>query len=266
MEPDELRRRVAAIQWHHRIDLGSGLVTPGLSQSPPLGEEALPPLAGRTVLDVGAWDGLYSFRAERQGAARVVALDHYVWGVDLAARNRYWEECRRAGTIPDPERDTTELWDPSLPGKAGFDLAREALESRVEPVVGDFMVADLERLGRFDVVFLLGVLYHLPEPLTALRRLRRLTAGVAVIETAAVQVPGYEHLSLLELYPGDELEGDYGNWFSFSEAALHGLCRAAGFARVATKVGAGPVRRRRGLRRRSGGGRIVVHAFVDGSS
>ena len=37
-------------------------------------------------LDIGAWDGRFSFLAEKAGAARVVALDHYAWGVDFDAR------------------------------------------------------------------------------------------------------------------------------------------------------------------------------------
>ena len=36
-------------------------------------------LTGRTVLDVGAWDGFFSFEAERRGAARVVAADSFAW-------------------------------------------------------------------------------------------------------------------------------------------------------------------------------------------
>jgi tRNA (mo5U34)-methyltransferase len=107
----------------------------------------------------------------------------------------------------------------------------------VEPVAGDFMTIDLENLGVFDVVLYFGVLYHMREPLTALRRLRQVTGQVAAIETAAVRVPGYDDLSLLAFYPGNELSADYGNWFAPTQAALHGLCRAAGFRSVETRVG-----------------------------
>src|SRR5690349_4369831 len=34
---------------------------------------------GRSVLDVGAWDGAFSFEAKRRGAARVVATDYFAW-------------------------------------------------------------------------------------------------------------------------------------------------------------------------------------------
>src|SRR5687768_11321825 len=102
-QADELRARVNAIPWYHSIDLGHGVVTPGDSKTAPLTGDELPDFSGRSVLDIGAWDGYYSFLAERQGASRVVALDHYVWGVDFAARQAYWEECRSRGALPDPE-------------------------------------------------------------------------------------------------------------------------------------------------------------------
>jgi predicted RNA methylase len=34
----------------------------------------LPDLRGKSVLDVAAWDGFFSFEAERLGAGRVVTL------------------------------------------------------------------------------------------------------------------------------------------------------------------------------------------------
>ncbi len=240
MERAELERRVAAIQWCHSIDLGEGVVTPGQSKTAPLVPPAWPEVRGRAVLDIGAWDGLNSFRAEREGASRVLALDHYVWGVDLHARHQYWEDCRARGELPDQSRDLSDFWRPSLPGKAGFDLAHEALGSRVEAVVGDFVDMDLAPLGTFDVVLFLGVLYHLPDPLRALQRVRAVTSGVAVIETAAVAVDGLEHEPLALLFSDDALEGDFGNWFAFSERGLHELCRAAGFAKVETVVGPPP--------------------------
>jgi tRNA (mo5U34)-methyltransferase len=237
VNPGELQERVDAIRWHHAIDLGGGIRTPGLSEAT-LSADQLPDLAGRSVLDIGAWDGYYSFLAEAQGATRVVALDHYVWGVDMAARNLYWGECNARSILPDHDRDVTDFWRPDLPGRAGFDLAREALGSRVEAVVGDIAVMDLAPLGQFDVVLFLGVLYHLAEPLAALRRVRSLTAGVAVVETEALYLGGSSEDSLLEFWAGGMGAGhDYGNWYVPTGEALRQLCLAAGFSRVETIVG-----------------------------
>jgi tRNA (mo5U34)-methyltransferase len=94
------------------------------------------------------------------------------------------------------------------------------------------MNADASALGTFDVVLFLGVLYHLENPLQAVRRVFELTGELAVIETAAVTIPGYEHVPLCEFYESNELNADVSNWWAPNQRALIGLCRAAGFRRV----------------------------------
>jgi SAM-dependent methyltransferase len=141
----DLQSRVSAIRWYHTIDLGGGVVTRGVDDSPMrLARARLPEsLHGLTVLDIGAWDGFFSFECERRGAARVVAADHFSW------HGSGW------GT------------------KAGFLLAREALGSRVEDLDIDVMDLTPERVGTFDVVLFLGVLYHLRHPFLALEQVVR---------------------------------------------------------------------------------------------
>jgi tRNA (mo5U34)-methyltransferase len=274
----ELVERVASIPWYHAIDLGQGVVTPGSPPNPRLLAEGLPDFAGKSVLDIGAWDGQFSFLAERRGARRVVALDHYAWCVDFAARHEYWRQCAQAGVLPDHRRDLTDFWrSDEMPGRAGFDLARQVLGSQVEPVVGDFMELGPAELGRFDVVLFLGVLYHLREPLSALERVRELTQELAVIETEAIAVVGMPRARLLEFYPGDEFRGDHTNWFVPTADALVAMCRAAGFARAEVKVGPpAQLAQARALLRRLARGRagdepaqaglqryrVVVHALV----
>jgi tRNA (mo5U34)-methyltransferase len=236
LDVEELQARAGSVVWYHTLDLGQGVVTDGFCKSY-LGDAELPTFRGRTVLDIGAWDGYYSFLAERQGASRVVALDHYAWGVDFAKRNPYWVECHEKGVLPDHSLDTTAFWDPDLPGKRGFDIAHDAYGSAVEAVVGDFATVDPARLGDFDVVLFLGVLYHLKEPLSGLEAVRRLTRGVAVIETEALLLPGREGWPGLEFTLGCYRGYDYSNWFTPTIDAIHGLCRAAGFSRVVTVIG-----------------------------
>ncbi len=270
MTDQELARRIRAHPWwFHTIDLGDGLVTRGEPVSPVLSSPAaIPEVRDRSVLDIGAWDGKYSFEAERAGAAHVVALDHYVWRLDSGARQAYCDRCEAEGRLPDPQQiDGGFFVEDGYPGKVGFDLVHEYLDSKVDAVVDDFMTMDLDALGSFDVVFYFGVLYHMVDPLRALHRVRQVTKGVAAIETAITVVPGYEQASLIEFFAGKELNADYGNWFAPSEVALHGMCRAAGFARVSTaSLDTGPSAPRwRHLARRSArpqGGRIVVHAFA----
>ena len=108
----------------------------------------LPDVSGRSVLDIGAWDGKFSFLCEQSGASRVVALDHYAWGVDFVARGAYWAECIHKGTFADQSRDETDFWRPDLPGKRGFDLAEG--RARVPGRVGGGRLPERSTSTRWD--------------------------------------------------------------------------------------------------------------------
>ncbi len=227
--------------WWHSIDLGNGIVTPG-DKSPEFldyewGSFQIPPLVGKTFLDIGAWDGYFSFRAEREGAKHVVALDHYVWMLDLGKQREYYEasldraDAREFSRVPG-------LWCPeTLPGKAGFDLAQWALDSRVESRVADFMDMDLDGLSKFDVVLYAGVLYHMRHPLLALERLARVTRERVIIETQAIAIGGMEDLEAMQFVGRNRLSGDPTNWWLPTASALESMCRAAGFVRTEVSVG-----------------------------
>ena len=222
MRAEELRARADAIRWYHTIDLGQGVVTPGVDDTPlRLRRLDLPEsFAGRTVLDVGAWDGFFSLEAERRGAARVVATDHYAWhGVGWGTGQ----------------------------GKAGFDLAREARESRVEDLAVDVMDLSPERVGTFDVVFFFGVLYHLPHPLLALERVASVTRGLLILETV-VDMVGFRRPAMA-FYPGRELGNDPTNWWGPNVPAVHAMLRTVGFAeiRTVTPMRSAPYRAARAL-------------------
>jgi tRNA (mo5U34)-methyltransferase len=204
MNREELQSRADAIRWYHTIDLGQGVVTKGFDETPlRLPRLDLPgSLRGRTVLDIGAWDGFFAFEAERRGAARVVAADYYSWH------------------------------GPTWSTKAGFELAREALGSRVEDVDIDVMDLSPERVGTFDVVLFLGVLYHLPHPLLALERVASVTGDLLVLETV-VDMVGVGRPAAA-FYPGRELNGDPTNWWGPNVPAVHGMLRTVGFEQVRT--------------------------------
>ncbi|HEY5150877.1 MAG TPA: hypothetical protein VIJ23_13870 [Mycobacterium sp.] len=99
--------------WFHTFALAPGVYTPGIARNhgyrlPVVGADRF---AGRSVLDVGAFDGFYSFLAEVRGARRVVAVDNeqYVglgacsFRRDAAGRcrlSRYRRATRLAGRVP----------------------------------------------------------------------------------------------------------------------------------------------------------------------
>lgn len=204
MDGEDLQSHVSAIRWYHTIDLGHGVVTPGVDDTPyRLARLDLPAsLAGLTVLDVGAWDGFFSFEAERRGARRVVASDSYSWH------------------------------GPTWSTKAGFELARRALGSRVEDIDTDVMDLSPERVGVFDVVLLLGVLYHLRHPLLALERVAAVTRQLLILETV-VDMVGFRRPAAA-FYENRELNDDPTNWWGPNVPAVHAMLRSVGFERVRT--------------------------------
>ena len=238
-----LRRLADSVPfWWHSIDFGHGVVTKGHKPPGTLAHElraaALPEdLSGKTVLDIGGWDGYFAFEAERRGAKRVAVLDHYMWALDVPGQQAYWRQCMEEGVAPRPYHET-EYWHPdTMPGRRGFDVAREALDSKVEAIEADFMTADLEAIGVWDLVLYLGVLYHMEDPLRALKRVGAVTGERAIIETEAAVVGGYEHEALWRFFPGAELNGDVSNWWAPNMAALVGALTPAGFARAEVTLG-----------------------------
>jgi tRNA (mo5U34)-methyltransferase len=204
MDQEILRRRVADTSWFHTIDLGNGVVTRGVDDTPRKlrGLDLPTDLTGKSVLDIGAWDGFFSFEAERRGASRVVAVDFHSWSESDAS----W------GT------------------KAGFELAREALHSKVEDVHADVMDLSPDLVGgTFDVVLLLGVLYHMEHPLLALERVASVTGTYLILETLIDMT--FTNRPAAAFYPSDEHLNST-NWWGPNAPAVVGMLKVAGFSAV----------------------------------
>ena len=227
--------------WFHSMHLGQGVFTSGVGSPADLEKRLdslqLPDLCGKSVLDINTMDGFFAFEAERRGARRITALDHYMWAMDMTEHSKYWLGCKEKGLTPCAYHEMPYYRPDEMPGKIGFDTARRALQSKVEGIVAEFMEMDLASLGTFEVVLYLGSLYHMENPLQALRRVAKLTKEVAIIETEATAFPGYEDHGVCEFCESNELNGDVSNWWAPNEKALAGMCRAAGFSRVQTIVG-----------------------------
>jgi tRNA (mo5U34)-methyltransferase len=185
--------------WYHSFELPDGRVIEGWQSvahlRARLEQFAIPDdLRGKRVLDIGCWDGWFSFEMERRGA-EVVAADIV-------------------------ERET-------------FLTAREALGSKVDFVLSDVYQLTPDRIGYFDIVLFLGVLYHVKHPLLALERVCALTTDLALIESLVTDdgaQPGAP--PLMEFYETSELLGRFDNWYGLNTSCLLAFCRTAGFATV----------------------------------
>src|SRR5712671_1368325 len=136
-----IAERVKQFPWFHSIDLGNGIVTPGSKLPEIHAQEAAAffdpiRMEGTSVVDVGAWNGFYSFEAKRRGAKRVLATDNFTWNHEV------------------------------FRGRETFELARSALGLDVEMLDVDVPDLSPDKVGgTFDVVLFLGVLYHLFDPI-----------------------------------------------------------------------------------------------------
>ena len=188
--------------WYHSFRLPDGTLIDGLQtiehQEDRFSQFPIPAdLSGKKILDIGAWDGWFSFEAERRGAS-VVA-------VDLVEAPHFLEMHKRLG-------------------------------SRVQYRILDVYELPAASLGQFDYVFFLGVLYHIKHPLLALEIVCSLTSEMAIVNSFVVDGDNWQEnigaIPWTEFYETDELGGHLDNWFGPTTGCLIAMCRAAGFARV----------------------------------
>jgi tRNA (mo5U34)-methyltransferase len=197
------QRQRDELEWWHSFELPDGNKIQGVNtlegQKHRLGQFPIPQdLSGKRVLDIGAWDGWFSFEMERRGA-EVVAVD---------------------------------VWD-----NPRFRLMSQWLQSKVEYRVMDVYDISPSTMGRFDIVLFLAVLYHLKHPLLALERVCSVTQNLAAVDSFILKDehrPGADVADrpVMEFYESDEFGGQTDNWVGPSLQALLALCRTAGFARV----------------------------------
>lgn len=216
--PDRLQAEVDELgPWFHNLRLGGVQTAPEhpLGDFPAFKWAQISPhlqadLGGWSVLDIGCNAGFYSFELARRGA-RVTAIDvdpHYL-------RQARWA----AGQL--------------------------GLEDRIE--FRQMQVYDLARESKsYDLVWFMGVLYHLRHPLLALDIIQRKTRRQMVMQTLtmpgeqAVSVPadlsidrrerlrepGWPAMAFIE----KRLAGDPTNWWAPDHACVEAMLRSAGFS------------------------------------
>jgi tRNA (mo5U34)-methyltransferase len=183
--------------WYHRIEVAPGLVTPGINDSS-RSLEALhltEDLRGVTVLDIGTRDGFFAFESERRGAD-VLAVDY-------------------------------------LPATAtGFSIAAQLLGSRVRYLQENIYNLRPEAIGTFDVVLMLGLLYHLPDLLRAFSTVRTLCRSELYLESHVCDddYPELASLPIAVFCPGASLNADPTNYWAPTTACVEAMLVESGFA------------------------------------
>lgn len=246
-----LRKRVAELDWYHTIELVPGVVTPGWFDTRAIVRKLpFPRLDGARCLDVGTFDGFWAFEMEKRGASEVVAIDI------LDPRRWDW-----------PSGSTQDALEAIGARKAqgkGFEIARDALGSKVSRRERSVHDLDPEQDGVFDVVYLGSLLLHLRDPIGALQRVRKVCSGHLLVVDAIDLALTVTH----PRRPMASLEG-VGRpwWWRPNAAALARMVEAAGFevvrrARCFMPSGAGqaPERVRLGALATAAGREAAVRA------
>ena len=234
--------RVASIDWYQTIDLGHGVVTPGVvDHRDQLADYQLPPsLAGKRCLDVATGDGFWAFEMEKRGAAEVVAID-----VERTSEKDLPAEVRQAVLKNGEDRKTGN----------GFRLAHQELGSRVLRKMMTVYELSPERLGYFDFIFVGDMLLHVRDPQLALERIRSVCRGTMYL--ADEYHSGLEPFgdTCLAEYPLS-VHGEHAWWF-LSRNAIKRMVRMAGFDTI-DELASFPFQR--SMASRAGGQRVVLRA------
>ena len=218
---EELLQKINNIPyWYHKIELPHGIVTPGWAPIDPPAYGIADNLTEKRILDIGAWDGFWTFEALKRGAKEVVAIDDF---------SDY------LGSLNQNERKAWET----------FDLCRSALGysedvcKRVEISVYDI---NEKNMGIFDAVFFFGTVYHLRYPLLALDKISAICKDEIYIESAISDdyspyrgglgkgYPGQQ--VIMEFYPGKQYGNNDTNWWGPTLCCLMNLVSASGFKKV----------------------------------
>jgi len=191
--------------WFHSFELSDGTLIPGNKTLGVLKAEfdaVFAPLTldGQSVLDVGAWNGAFSFEAKRLGAPHVLATDLYTWA------------------------------HPSFRGFEKFLYVRKDSGLDIDYRVLDTHQIRRDVVGEFDVVLFLGVFYHLQDPITVIASIAEVATSWLIVETH-LDLDDVSHPAM-RYYPAAELAEDPTNWWGPNQQCVERLLTTAGFSEI----------------------------------
>lgn len=212
-DANDLLRVLRTVAWWQKWEIEPAVFTPGLNDVAWILANIQFPadITGARVLDIGGWNGCFSFECERRGASEVVMVE------------------------PTPVAST------------GFEITKAYLDSKVKRVDGTIYDLDPDKLGHFDIVLCLGVIYHLRYPLLGLDNIRRVCKRDLYVESACLEEafcapaptgavpldklgPHLKDLSIVQFSKENLYFNDTTNWFIPNRTAADAMLESAGFA------------------------------------
>ena len=229
--------------WYHTIDLGDGLITPGIYDY----RDALSPygfpedMRGMTVLDVGSATGFFAFEFEKRGA-RVISvelpsledLDRFPGQTTEQLLKKLEKMILPPESERPPEaerRDTKdELYFYLLDGP--FRFCHMRLNSKVERCFSTVYDLSPAKLGvdGFDLVFLGDILLHTFSPWKALAAVAPLCKGLLVLSQIMPEDVGPQPAMLY--VGGDDPQGDDISWWWPNKLCFEQMLKKMGFKTV----------------------------------
>ena len=182
--------------WYHTVDLGNGLVTPGIHDHRDTAAlyGCSDDVRSKTVLDVGSATGFFAFEFERLGAhvtsveiPSLDRLDHFPGqGVEHATKKLQAELHGLTGDRASAE----ELYEQLLDGP--FTFCHDRLGSTVLRkycTIYELSLDALQVSKPFDMVFLGEILWHTINPLQALAAAAAVCADTLIVAQQMPQLP-----------------------------------------------------------------------------
>ena len=232
---------VRDLYWYHSIDLGDGLVTPGMHDY----RATLPAfrfpetMRGMRVLDVGSATGFFAFEFERRGAQVVSvelpsldALDRFPGQTTeqvVAKIGKMLASCRPGSSSAASPCSAAELYFALLEGP--FQFCKRQLHSNVGRCYSTVYDLSREKLGgrEFDLIFVGDVLVHTLYPLRALAALAPLCKGTLVLSQNIPEQP--PEPAMLYVGGANPSEDDV-SWWLPNKACLEQMLHKLGFRTV----------------------------------
>lgn len=203
--------KVNSLKWYHNIDLGQGIITPGRNFND-IWENIRKTrkhieYRNKSVLDIGSYDGMWAFEAEKLKAKLVIATD---CNYESFENFLFCREILKSNVIP------------------FYNISLYTLFERLDAVLQSGQPNQNEL---FDIVQYLGVFYHLRDPLLSLLQVRSCLKddGYMLFETSTILNDNKSAMFFNGIFPNCRIYDDYTTWWTPTVLCLMEMLKVSFF-------------------------------------